>query len=131
MKKNGKKWRSLHKTVDEKIQPTVLNAEKENGYICYHFHREKIDSEQGIRENRPKEEKRDFEKPNFSSKFAPFMTVPTFSDWYEVKVSDLRPFSETQCICSKCHQLFPIEKIEQMNKLFERINELYDLSVSI
>ena len=131
MKKNGKKWRSLHETTDKVTQPAASNSDEEKGYICYHFHRENMSAEQGIKENRPKEEKRDFEELPFSSKFAPFMSMPDSTPRYAVKVSDLRPFSETDCICSKCGHLFPIEKIEQMKQLFERINELHDSDVSI
>ncbi len=42
----------------------------------------------------------------------------------------LHQISDTTCICSKCSREFPIENMEKMFRLFDRMNELDDMGAS-
>lgn len=135
MKKGGKKWRKQQKAAaEQKANRTEANLKAEikkekvdepsknnKKILCHHYHRERVEYEPM---KRPREEEHYFHA---------FIDFPfceeKFEKWYEVKVSDLMPVSDTQCRCSECGKTFPIEKIEQMEQLFKRMNDLYDARV--
>lgn len=101
---------------------------------CEHFHREQISYEQGIKENRPKEEFVDMELASwvtsrFTTPLGGKRIEPERIRYCGVKKSDLLPVSDSECQCLKCRQKFPIEKIGQMEQRFQRMNELADMEM--
>lgn len=91
---------------------------------CEHYHREEISYEQGIEENRPKEE---FVDTELSSWIMGDFTIPPGGKpaeskrirYCRVKKSDLVPVSDSECQCLKCRKRFPIEKLDRWNKGFK------------
>ena len=104
-------------------------------WMCEHYHRERISQEQGIKENRPKEEE------TYVDEYQSFLLRPYTSHfyseeekwkrvfYYDIKVSNLVPISYKLCKCSKCGKIFGIEKIEQMKQIFKQMDELYDKGI--
>lgn len=85
--------------------------------LCYHFCRVHLSVEDGIKNNCPNEDFR------VSRIFYEFPSHIETSYWFEVKESLLQKVSDTRCVCSKCSREFPVENIEKMSKLFDRMNE--------
>jgi len=92
----------------------------EKKWLCEHYHRERID-ETDNRENRPNEEEVCY---YVHSKLMGDQKI----QYYDVKKSDLVPISDKECQCSKCGQVYKLEKMKQMEQVFERMNELYDMN---
>ena len=104
-------------------------------WICEHYHRERISQEQGIKENRPKEEEfYEYEIPaplfmrgyghNYIHNEEPKMMIH-----YDIKTSNLVPISDKECQCSKCGKIFGIKKMEQMEQIFQKMDKLYDQGI--
>lgn len=89
--------------------------------LCHHFHRVHLSMEEGINNNCPEEEFR------VRTIFYEFPSRIETSYWFERKESLLHKISDTKCVCSKCSREFPIENMDKMARLFERMNELTNL----
>ena len=105
-------------------------------WMCEHYHREYMDEEQGIEENRPKEEFFEYEIPDppiIRGYGHNFYDEEESKDYiyayYDAKTSYLVPISDKECQCSKCGKIFGIEKMEQMKQIFKKMNELYDQEI--
>ena len=89
--------------------------------ICYHYHRKCIELEDAVQENLPVEEF------SFSQLFVEFPPQEKTDAWYAVKCSDLILYNKDICMCKVCKKIFSADKIEQMEKLFSRLNELAEI----
>lgn len=89
--------------------------------LCHHYHRVNVDAVTGQSNNLPQEEFRIwgvfYESP-------PWHEVEMY---YAVKESLLKQNSDTTCVCSKCTREFPIENMDKMMRLFDRMNEIGNL----
>ena len=89
--------------------------------LCHHFHRVHLSVEDAAKKNCPSEEFR------MNRIFYEFPSHIETSIWFESKESLLHKVSDTKCVCSKCTREFPIENMDKMARLFERMNELANL----
>ena len=89
--------------------------------LCHHFHRVHLSVEDAAKKNCPSEEFR------MNRIFYEFPSHIETSIWFESKESLLHKVSDTTCVCSKCTREFPIENMDKMARLFERMNELTNL----
>lgn len=104
-------------------------------WMCEHFHRERISQQQGIQEKRPKEEEvlvYEYIPVIFRKYTSPIYNGEDYWEkvyYYDIKISDLVPISSKHCKCAKCGKIFEIEKMEQLNKIFVKMDNLYDQGI--
>ena len=93
----------------------------EKKWLCEHYHREHMDEPTNGDTLPNEEEIRCF--------FRGGLMDGSELHYYKVKKSDLIPISDKACQCSKCGQKYHIDKVKQMEQVFERMNELYDMNL--
>ena len=98
MKKYGKKWRAIQKEKEaEKATMKIgepYSRIRTKIHTCKHYS-EVVEHQQQIRGG--------------------MVFALTFYN------SKLSPISDNECMCSECHKLFPIDKMEQMKKLVQEL----------
>ena len=131
MKKNGKKFRRLQKEEAERKANIVVGdgskrrerearrIERENQEIhtCYHYYREQKEIS--------REEILNFPLEDVRYEWMHYFFYGIKEHYYHCrKQSYLHKISSSECKCINCGQVFPIQKIKQMEEMFDYMNHI-------